>query len=63
MIWSGFTLDWYAEALADRGLRRSLGVSAVVAALSAVIGTAIGTSAALAVVKRRFPPRTCSRRS
>lgn len=57
VIWSGFTLDWYAEALADRGLRRSLGVSAVVAALSAVIGTAIGTSAALAVVKRRFPAK------
>jgi len=55
VIWNGLTLDWYAEAFHDQGLRRSLWVSVIVSALSAIVSTAIGTSAALAVVKRSFP--------
>ncbi|MCM2474238.1 ABC transporter permease [Rhizobium sp. CG5] len=55
VIWEGFSLDWFAQALNDRGLKAGLRVSAIVAVLSALIATAIGTSAALAVVKRSFP--------
>ncbi|WP_448955986.1 ABC transporter permease [Labrys neptuniae] len=55
VVWEGFSLTWFADALSDRGLRAGLQVSVIVAAASAVLATAIGTSAALAVVKRSFP--------
>lgn len=54
VIWEGFSLAWFAEALNDRGLRAGLQVSVIVAIASAILATAIGTSAALAVVKRPF---------
>lgn len=54
VIWEGFSLAWFAEALGDRGLRAGLQVSVVVAVASAALATAIGASAALAVVKRPF---------
>lgn len=54
VMWEGFSLAWFAEALGDRGLRAGLKVSVIVATASAVLATAIGTSAALAVVKRPF---------
>ena len=54
VVWEGFSLAWFAEALNDRGLRNGLQVSIIVAIASAVHATAIGTSAALAVVKRPF---------
>ena len=57
VVWSGFTLDWYGEVFADRGLRRALGVSAVIALASALISTAIGALTALAIVRRRFVGR------
>ncbi len=57
VVWTGFSMDWYAQALNDRGLQHGLQVSALVAVLSAVISTAIGTSAALAVIKRPFPAK------
>jgi len=57
VVWTGFTLDWYAEVFKDRGLRQSLQVSAVVALASALISTAIGALTALAIVRRRFVGR------
>ena len=54
VIWEGFSLAWFAEALRDRGLRAGLQVSVIVAVASAALATIIGTSAALAVVKRPF---------
>lgn len=54
VIWEGFSLAWFAEALSDRGLRAGMKVSVIVAIASAALATAIGTSAALAVVKRPF---------
>ncbi len=57
VVWTGFTLDWYAEVFKDRGLRQSLQVSAIVALASALISTAIGALTALAIVRRRFPGR------
>jgi spermidine/putrescine transport system permease protein len=54
VVWTGFTLDWYGEVFSDRGLRRALGVSALIAVVSALISTAIGALTALAIVRRRF---------
>lgn len=54
VVWEGFSLTWFAEALRDRGLRAGLQVSVITAFASATLATAIGTSAALAVVKRPF---------
>ncbi|MDX3974074.1 ABC transporter permease [Shinella sp.] len=54
VVWEGFSLAWFAEALRDRGLRAGLQVSVIVAIASAALATMIGTSAALAVVKRPF---------
>lgn len=55
VVWEGFTLGWYWEALKDRNLRSGLSVSALVAVASALASTAIGTASALAVVKHPFP--------
>jgi spermidine/putrescine transport system permease protein len=57
VVWTGFTLDWYGEVFNDRGLRRALGVSAIIALVSALVSTAIGALTALAIVRRRFPGR------
>ena len=57
VVWTGFTLDWYAEVFADMRLRRALWNSAVIALVSAAISTAIGTVTALAIVRREFPGR------
>ena len=57
VIWSGVTLKWYDEVFADRGLRRALVVSLIIAVSSAAISTAIGTVTALAIVRRRFTGR------
>lgn len=53
--WRGFSLDWFQQVFLDQALQHSLQVSAIVALFAALISTAIGTSAALAVVKHRFP--------
>jgi spermidine/putrescine transport system permease protein len=57
VVWAGFTLDWYGEVFNDRGLRRALGVSVVIALVSAAVSTAIGALTALAIVRRRFVGR------
>jgi spermidine/putrescine transport system permease protein len=57
VVWTGFTFDWYGEVFSDRGLRRALGVSAIIAIVSALVSTAIGALTALAIVRRKFPGR------
>lgn len=52
--WTGFSLDWYGEVAADRRLRSSVMVSAVVAVLSALAATVVGATAALAVTRHQF---------
>ncbi|MCW5709239.1 ABC transporter permease [Shinella sp.] len=54
VVWEGFSLAWFTEALRDRSLRAGLQVSVIVAIASAALATVIGASAALAVVKRPF---------
>lgn len=56
--WRGFSLEWFHQLLLDQALQHSLQVSALVALCSALLSTAIGTSAALAVVKHRFPGKS-----
>jgi len=50
-VWSGFTLDWYAEMIKDRSLREALGVSLRVALLTSVVSAVLGTSGAVAMNK------------
>jgi spermidine/putrescine transport system permease protein len=45
--WEGFTLAWYAQALADERLQASLRTSLGVALATTAISTAIGTAAAM----------------
>jgi spermidine/putrescine transport system permease protein len=51
---SGFTFDWYEQALSNDALLDSLQTSAFVALVSALLSVAIGIMAALALVRRRF---------
>ncbi|MGL4962912.1 MAG: ABC transporter permease [Inquilinus sp.] len=57
VVWTGFTLDWYREVLADRSLQRALWVSALVAGASALLSTAIGALTALVLARRVFRGR------
>jgi spermidine/putrescine transport system permease protein len=54
-IWTGFTTDWFAVALNDSVVIKSLGNSAVIAIGNAVLATTFGTMAALGLqrVSRR----------
>jgi len=45
--WEGFTLAWYAQALADERMQASLRNSLAVALATTAISTAIGTAAAM----------------
>ncbi len=45
--WEGFTLGWYAQALADERMQASLRNSLAVALATTAISTAIGTAAAM----------------
>jgi spermidine/putrescine transport system permease protein len=57
VVWSGFTVDWYAQVFEDSRLRKALWNSTIIAMVSATISTAIGTVTALAIVRRDFPGR------
>lgn len=54
----GFTIEWYAAALADDGLLTAARNSFVVAIASATIATVLGTAVAIAVLRLRFRGRT-----
>jgi spermidine/putrescine transport system permease protein len=51
---SGFTFEWYEQALSNDELLDALRTSAFVALVSALLSVAIGILAALALVRRRF---------
>src|SRR4029079_9878711 len=55
--WSGFTLHWYTNLIADRRLMEAFTNSLYVASVSTVISTIIGTMAALALERYRFRGR------
>lgn len=54
-VWGGWTLDWYAAAVADRELMRALGLSLNIALATATVSVLLGTLAAFALARyRRF---------
>ncbi|MCC0064974.1 MAG: ABC transporter permease [Defluviimonas sp.] len=57
VVWTGFSLDWFAKVWSNRHIARALNVSLVVAIASAAIATAIGALAAIAITRRQFPGR------
>ena len=55
IVWSGFTLDWYAAMWRDAGLMRALDNSLLVAAITTLVSVVLGTGAAWLLYRYRFP--------
>lgn len=53
MSWSGFSIDWYGRALANRAARAAALNSLIVATCATAMATAIATAAALALARAR----------
>ncbi|MBW3098581.1 ABC transporter permease [Pseudohoeflea coraliihabitans] len=51
--WTEFSLDWYAKALANDGIRNAALVSVKIALFATVISTVVATMAALATTRTR----------
>jgi spermidine/putrescine transport system permease protein len=56
--WQGFSLKWYAAALADGNVQHALWNSVTIAIWNAILATTFGTMAALGL--QRVPPRVRS---
>ena len=56
-VWSGFTLDWYAELFQDEAIMIALRTTLLVSALSALIAAVIGTFAAIGFYNMKKKPR------
>lgn len=52
-VWSGFSLDWYAEALSNESLLNAVQTSLSVAAIATLCATLIALAAALVLVRGR----------
>lgn len=55
VVWRGFTLDWYARALANHEARAAFGHTMAVGLASTVLATILGACAAVASVRLSFP--------
>ena len=55
-IWTGFSLRWFAKALANEDLRRAATNSVIVAAIATPAATVLAIPAALAFERGRFLP-------
>ena len=53
-VWGGFSLDWYAKALANDAIRRAALNSLTVAVFAAAFSTAVALPAALATARGRL---------
>jgi spermidine/putrescine transport system permease protein len=53
VLWTGFSLDWYAKALENDGIRNAAWVSVKVALFATVISTIVATMAALATARTK----------
>ncbi|WP_315925947.1 ABC transporter permease [Mesorhizobium sp. SP-1A] len=51
MVWSGFSLEWYAKVFANANIRHAAMNSLTVAAVATAVATAIATLAALVLVR------------
>ena len=52
-VWTGFTLDWYAQLLRNNAVLSALALSVVLALVSALIATVLGTMAAVGLSRMR----------
>jgi spermidine/putrescine transport system permease protein len=52
--WTGFTLDWYRQLLANESILRAVRTSLLVASLTTLVTTVAGTMVALALARHRF---------
>jgi spermidine/putrescine transport system permease protein len=55
VVWTGFSLDWYAKAFADEDLMQAFGNSLSIALISTVISVILGALTALLLWRFRFP--------
>ena len=46
-VWSGFSLQWYAELFSDSRILDALGTTLLVSVLATLIATVMGTAAAI----------------
>ena len=53
VLWTGFSLDWYAKALENDGIRNAAWVSVKIALFATVISTIAATMAALATTRTK----------
>ena len=58
IVFSGFTLDWYAKLFQNTDLLEAFGNTMLIAVLSTAISTIIGTMSAVALQKYNFPGKT-----
>jgi spermidine/putrescine transport system permease protein len=54
VVWTGFTLEWYASLWSDRALVRSLENSLVVAVATTALSVALGTASACLLHRYRY---------
>ncbi|MDL2214508.1 ABC transporter permease, partial [Clostridia bacterium OttesenSCG-928-O13] len=57
-VWTGFTLDWYAQLFRNEAVLGALALSVVLALVSALIATVLGTMAAVGIGRMRRGPRS-----
>ncbi len=57
IVWKGFTLDWYGQALTDTDLLQAFANSLTIALVATVASLALGALAATALWRFRFPGR------
>ena len=61
MVWSGFSLQWYAALMQDTEIINGLGLSLRIAVMTAFASVVLGTFAAFVLDRyRRFTGRTLS---
>ena len=58
VVWSGFTLHWYADLLQNEAIINAFGVTLGVALLAAIISTVFGTLAAIGFFSMKRRPRS-----
>ena len=55
IVWTGFTLDWYAKVFQDSSLLEAFANSLTIAAISTLISVVLGALIAVALWRFRFP--------
>ena len=58
IVWQGFTLDYYVQALHDESLLSAFANSLMIAAVATLVSLVLGAMAAIALWRFRFPFRS-----